>query len=205
MTFVRTAVVIGGLGLAAALAGALELAARAIRPRAPLPRYGPVPAFHLTDERGHPFDASAMAGHVSVVDFIFTRCESSCPRLTALMGELQSRLAREGSAAKLVSFSVDPENDTPPVLLDYAAHAHADAARWSFVTGSADDMTRAVVSGFKVAATKIAKGANDYDVMHGDWFVLVDAHAQLRGYYPTDEPGDLAKIDDDVRRLEHER
>jgi protein SCO1/2 len=158
----------------------------------------------LVDEHDAPFTSESMLGHVSVVDFVFTRCTSSCPRLTARMGDLQSRLEGKKSSARLVSFSVDPENDTPPVLSQYAAHAQADPARWSFVTGPPDDVERAVIFGFKVSAARVAKGASDYDVTHGDWFVLVDRRGNLRGYYPMDERDALAALTDDVVRLEHE-
>jgi protein SCO1/2 len=196
---VRLGITLGALVLAIALA----LFARSIRPRPPLPVYGQVPSFHFVDEHGAPFTSESMLGHVSVVDFVFTRCTSSCPRLTARMGELQSRLEGK-SSARLVSFSVDPENDTPPVLLQYAAQAHADPARWSFVTGPQDDVERAVIFGFKVSAARVAKGANDYDVTHGDWFVLVDRRGNLRGYYPMDERQALPGLMEDVRRLERE-
>src|SRR5580700_10894586 len=112
----RVTVVLGALILALALA----LLARSMRPRPPLPVYGHVPTFRLLDERGSSFTNDSMLGHVSVVDFVFTRCSSSCPRLTARMGELQRQLVRDRSDVQLVSFSVDPENDTPPVLADYA-------------------------------------------------------------------------------------
>src|ERR1700722_18134393 len=158
----RIAVLLGGIALALAVA----LIARAMRPPPPLPVLGAVPPFHLVDERGAPYGSDAMLGHVTVVDFVFTRCPSSCPRLTARMGELQARLRADGSGARLVSFSVDPDNDTPPVLRAYAAKAGADLERWTFVTGPADDVTRAVVLGFKISAAKVATGANDYDVTH---------------------------------------
>jgi protein SCO1/2 len=118
------------------------------------------------------------------------------------MSDLQSRLVEAKSRAKLVSFSVDPENDTPSVLSDYAARAHADTARWSFVTGPADDVERTVVSGFKMSAAKVARGAGDYDITHGDWFVLIDSRGEMRGYYTTDEPADLDGLLSDVLRLE---
>jgi protein SCO1 len=194
-------VFLGGLALALALA----LVARAMRPQPRLPVLGAVPAFHLQDERGAPYANDAMLGHVSVVDFVFTRCPSSCPRLTARMGELQSRLARDHSDARLVSFSVDPENDTPPVLSAYAGHAGADLARWTFVTGPVDDVTRAVVEGFKVSAAKVWTGANDYDVTHGNWFVLTDRAGAIRGYYPTEEAADFERLVSDTERLERER
>jgi protein SCO1/2 len=168
----------------------------------PLPVLGQVPAFHLVDERGAPFTDAAMKGHTSVVDFVFTRCPSSCPRLTARMGELQGRLAKDASAVKLVSISVDPDYDTAPVLAAYAAKAGADLGRWSFVTGPADDVTRAVVLGFKVSAEKVSTEAGDYDVTHGDWFVLVDAAGAIRGYYPTEEASDFDRLVADAEHLE---
>jgi protein SCO1/2 len=193
-----------------AIALALSLAARSMRPKA-LPVYGVIPDFRLMDERGVAKNASSMLGQVSVVDFIFTRCTSSCPHLTARMAELQSRLEHERSGARLVSISVDPENDTPAVLSEYAARAHADPSRWSFLTGDEQEVQRAVVLGFKVSAAKIATGAGAYDVVHGDWFVVVDRRGRLRGYYPTtDLQGQgphmsLGALVKDVLRLEREK
>ncbi len=197
-----------GILLAAGLALVIALAfvARAHRPRPAPALYGHVPSFHLVDQHGAPFSDGSMLGHVSVVDFIFTRCPSSCPRLTAHMGELQARLEREGSRARLVSFSVDPDNDTPPVLAEYAARAHADDKRWSFLTGPDADVRTAVVSGFKVALDKEPRpDSNEYDVVHGDWFVLVDPRGSLRGYYQTDDPKDLDGLVADLLWLERSK
>jgi protein SCO1 len=196
----RTAVFLGGIALALAVA----LMARAMRPPPALPVLGAVPAFHLLDDRGAPYTNEAMLGHVTVVDFIFTRCPSSCPRLTARMGELQSRLARDHSGARLVSFSVDPENDTPAVLSAYATQAGADPARWSFVTGPVNDVMRAAVEGFKVSAAKVWMGAGDYDVTHGNWFVLTDRAGAIRGYYPTEETADFERLVRDAERQDRE-
>ncbi|HEY8038258.1 MAG TPA: SCO family protein, partial [Polyangiaceae bacterium] len=82
MARVRRLVVTAG-ALAAAVA--LALVARSMRPRPPLPVLGQIPGFHLVDERGAPYTTGSMLGHVTVVDFVFTRCSSSCPRLTARM------------------------------------------------------------------------------------------------------------------------
>jgi protein SCO1/2 len=198
MAIARAAVTVGGLAIATGLA----LLARALRPEPPMPVYGHVPALALVDAQKQPFTTDAMLGHVTVVDFIFTHCTASCPRLTARMGELQARLAREGGTAHLVSISVDPENDTPDVLAKYATDALADPARWTFVTGPADDVEKAVVAGFKVAAAREAKGAGESEVVHGDWFVLVDAKGGIRGYYPTTTSEEIEALWRDVRRAE---
>jgi protein SCO1/2 len=194
----RRVVTIGGMLLAVGLA----LLARSIRPKPPLPVFGQVPAFQLVDERGAPYTAGSLQGHTTVVDFIFTRCPSSCPRLTKRMGELQARLAKDGSGVRLASFSVDPENDTPAVLSQYAAKAGADLDRWTFVTGPVDDVIKTVVQGFKVSAAKVARGAEDYDVTHGDWFVLVDRAGQIRGYYGSEDGSDVSTLVGDAERLE---
>lgn len=197
---VRLATILGALALATALA----FTARLMRPRAPLPLLGHVPVFQLVDERGDRFTTESLLGHVSVVDFIFTHCTSSCPRLTARMAELQESVRRDPIGVRLVSFSVDPENDTPATLAAYAAKAGADPARWTFVTGPVEDIERAVELGFKVSAAKVAKGASDYDVIHGEWFVLVDPSGDIRGYYPTSEAREFQALLDDVKRLERE-
>lgn len=197
----RIAVFVGGLALLLGIA----IVARAMRPAPPLPVLGAVPPFQLVDERGARYSNESMRGHVAVVDFIFTRCPSSCPRLTARMAELEARLAKDGRDARLVSFSVNPENDTPSVLLAYAAKAGANLGRWTFVTGPVDDVMRAAVLGFKVSAAKVATGANDYDVTHGDWFVVVDRAGSIRGYYPTQEASDFERLVADVERLDAEK
>jgi protein SCO1/2 len=198
---VRLATSVGGIALAVALA----FAARWMHPRPPLPILGHVPSFHLVDEHGGPFTNESMLGHVSVVDFIFTRCTSSCPRLTARMATLQDELGRRGREVRLVSFSVDPENDSPPVLTAYAAKANADPTRWTFVTGSGDDMQRAVVLGFKISAAKVSTGANDYDVIHGDWLVLVDRAGDVRGYYPVGQEEEFRALLRDAIRLANQK
>jgi len=53
-----------------------------------------------------------------------------------------------------------------------------------------------------MSAAKIDRGANDYDVVHGDWFVLVDRKGAIRGYYPTGTDAEFATLVQDVRRLE---
>jgi protein SCO1/2 len=180
------------------------------RATGPQPVLGHVPAFSLLDQNGARFEPGALAGKVWVTDFVFTHCESSCPRLTARMRELQTRLADEGKKrgrpvdVRLVSFSVDPENDTPPVLAAYAAKAKADTSTWSFVTGPSKDVENTIVLGFKMSAVKVENEAGDSEVLHGNWFVLVDRTGDIRGYYPTEQQPEFEAMVADVLRLERE-
>lgn len=91
------------------------------------------PPFTLTDQEGKAFDASQLKGKVWVADFVFTNCTSLCPMMTEQMHEFQQKTA--GSSVQMVSFSVDPEHDTPAALKTYAQMNQADLSRWHFLTG----------------------------------------------------------------------
>jgi len=184
-----------GLGLLALLVAAVWLPAR-LRPRAPeLPVYAVLPSFALTDQAGAPFGRERLLGAPTIVNFIFTSCPTICPLLTRKMHTLQDWSA--GSAVRLVSFSVDPETDTPPVLRAYGEKHGADFARWTFVTGDREAVDSAVVAGFKVALERLKPGATQapdiWEIVHGERFVLVDGEGRIRGYYDA--------LDDDMRRL----
>src|SRR5262249_55970346 len=89
----------------------------------------------------------------------------------------------------LVSFSVDPETDTPPVLKEYAGRYGANPQRWSFLTGPAESMDK-VVGGYWQIVEKMPRpdGAG-FDIPHSERFVLVDGAGHIRGFYKTDEGG----------------
>jgi protein SCO1/2 len=172
-----------------------------------LPTIAHVPSFDARDQRGRAFRAEALRGSIWIVDFVFTSCPTVCPRLTARMAELQGRIEKLGklrAPVKLLSLSVDPENDTPPVLAAYAAKYGAHEATWTFATGKTEDLDRVVVQGFKQRYDKADPSIGIMEVMHGDRFVLVDARSDIRAYYDTTEPGALDRIVADVERVADE-
>ncbi len=195
--------ILGGLML---FALGVAIVGRTFRPKPPLPLYGTVPTFALTDQSGASFTNADMLGKAWVADFVFTHCTSTCPTLTAHMKQLETTLDAKGKGAgvRFVSFSVDPENDTPPVLAAYAAKAGADAPRWTFVTGASDDIQKTVVDGFKVAIARTDRGGGENDILHGNWFAVGDARGRVRGYYIVENEDDMKVLVDDVTRLEAE-
>ena len=80
-----------------------------------VPVLGQLPEFTLVDQDEKPFVRESMEGNLSVSAFVFTHCRSTCPRITAHMKGLQSRLS-DVPSTQLVSVSVDPRNDTPEVI-----------------------------------------------------------------------------------------
>jgi protein SCO1/2 len=159
----------------------------------PPPVLGTLPAFTLTDQHGHPFGTTDLAGKVWVADFIFTGCQEACPQLTARMREVGRRARNLGPDFHLVSISVDPERDTPERLAAYAARYSASPLAWSFLTGPAGAIEAAVTGGFKEGmGREPARGSNDTDfwqIFHGEHLVLVDRELRIRGYFPATPEG----------------
>src|SRR6185503_8517161 len=79
----------------------------------PLPDHGTVPAFSLVDQTGAPFTDAALRGKVTVVSFVFTRCDTICPVISMKMARIQEKTFDLSRDIKLASFSVDPKYDTP--------------------------------------------------------------------------------------------
>lgn len=168
----------------------------------PLPQLGQVGAFSLQNQSAKGVSADTLRGKVWVAAFFFTRCPSICPRITRRMRALQVAAAQHAQALELVSFSVDPENDTPPALLAYAQRFDADLQHWSFLTGELDVLKRTVVDSFKLALDGRADpGAENGGIIHGSHLVLVDRTLAIRGYYRTDDDDDMARILEDASRL----
>lgn len=159
-------------------------------PHAPALRV-PLPAFELTNERGERYGSADLKGRVWVADFVFTSCPTVCPKLTKRMAEVQHRARNLGDAFHLVTFTVDPENDTPERLAAYAKTYRASPRRWTFLTGTLGDVETTVVKGFKMALGKeeLAPSSGIFSIFHGEKLVLVDQEGAIRGYYDADDEG----------------
>ena len=172
----------------------------------PLPTYYEVPSFALTDQEGKSFGSAELEGRIWVASFIFTHCPTVCEGLTEGLKRVGDRLGPK-SGVQLVTFSVDPENDTPEVLRAYAEKRSLDQSRWRFLTGELAAMQKAVIEGFKLPMQRAEDGqelppaAQLMGIAHGTRLVLVDRALQIRGYYEVDEPG-LERLVADARRLD---
>ena len=160
----------------------------------------PAPGFTglgLTDQAGRPFDESRLKGRVWIADFIFTSCAGSCPGMSAKLAELQRRLPPE---VLLVSFSVDPKRDTPPVLAEYARRYGAHPDRWFFLTGLEETMVQPFIGqGFELSVAE--GGSPEEPIVHSVRFVLVDRDWQIRGYYDSTDPAQIEKLVRDAGSL----
>ena len=153
-----------------------------------------VPAFSLVDQNEQPVTDQTLCGKPWVAAFIFTKCAGPCPMMSANMAKLQQRVAHPD--LKLVSFTVDPQRDTPAVLKQYAHTLGANESRWSFLTGSSDAMT-AVAKGMLLP---FMPASADADITHSTKFLLVDESGGVRGVYSSDAEG-MEQLATDAAKL----
>lgn len=157
--------------------------------------FDPLGPFHLTERSGRAVTDATLADQVWIASFIFTRCPSSCPKISAVMKTLQSRL--KGTRVRLVSLSVDPEHDTPAVLSNYAHRFGADPDRWWFLTGPKDEVYPLLLERFHVPAvpsTPEDQALGAEAVSHSARLALIDRGNRVVGYFDSDDPAAVSRL-----------
>jgi protein SCO1/2 len=162
-----------------------------------LPDYGAVPNFQMTDSEGRGFDSRSLQRKVWVADFIYTNCPGPCSRMSSQMHRLAQRLKGDPDV-RLVSISVDPARDTPPVLKEFARHFGGPTPQWIFLTGSPE-----TVHGLAYVTFHVGDVIGRMD--HSTRFSLVDRHSHIRGYYSTFDQEGMSSLLRDFAALRNSR
>lgn len=157
----------------------------------PPPVIGRVAEFSLVAANGARFGSAELRGHAYVASFFFTRCPSICPTLMSQLARLDRKYREEGfDSMRIVSVSVDPEHDTPPVLRDAEKRYGADGTHWVLLTGTRDEIRALAVDGLKLAVGDAASApGGEMDIAHSAKLVLVDGDGNVRGYYDSTDIG----------------
>jgi len=143
----------------------------------------PLDEFELTERSGQPFRSRDMVGKVWVTTFFFASCPGACPRLNANIKHLNS--LEELKEVTWVSITVDPSNDTLPVLREYADRYQADPERWLFCRADLDYIKRIGTDFLKLPVSW--KG-------HNEMAVVIDKTGKLRGMYDATRTSQSEKL-----------
>ena len=179
------------------------------QPDQPLGRFNTVPPFTFTERTGQPFDAAALRGKVWLANFFFTACPGPCLAMNSRMQEIQQDLEKDKAhRVELVSFSIAPEMDTPPVLTRYAARFHAETGRWFFLTGDRDMIYHVAHDVFMLPVLKTDPAKRDADqgeYIHTTKIALVDGQGVVRAYFDSTDPEVVQRVLTDVGVLLREK
>lgn len=171
-------------------------------PKPALPQLGSIADFTLTERSGKDLTNRDLIGKVWVANFIFTACGGPCPKLSQNFSEFQKEIAGMADV-RLVSFSVNPTGDTPPVLTKYATRFGADPQRWLFVTGDKAAVYNLIETSFKLVAQPNydPKAPPSEKFIHSTRLVLVDRNGVIRAYYDGLLPETYPKLKADIDRI----
>jgi protein SCO1 len=139
--------------------------------------YHTIPPFEFIDQNGQLFSSKALEDKIYVANFFFATCPTICPKMSTNMLQVQDRF-QDRDDFRLLSFTVNPEHDTPEVLKEYAEKVHATDGVWTFLTGNKDSIYSVGFNGYFVSAQKdsIAPGG----FLHSSNLMLIDGEGRLR-------------------------
>jgi protein SCO1/2 len=157
----------------------------------------------LTNQLGNTVTLDELKGKVLVIDFFFTHCGSICPALTHNMKKLQDAIKRQDNIkyadtnfVQLLSFSVDPERDSVPVLKKYADKFGVNHDVWWMLTGS-----KKTIYDFAFEELKVDKYNDepiDSSFVHTSRFTVLDKDRIVRGYYNGLDDTSLSRLSNDI-------
>ena len=159
----------------------------------PLPVLGDIPPFKLVDNFGQSFTEENISGKIWVADLIFTTCAGPCPIMSTEMKSVHKTYL-ENENIHMVTITVNPDYDSPEVLIEYGERYDADFDKWHFLTGKYENIQSLIADGFKM-------GDIEEIVFHSTRFALIDPNMNIRGYYMGTESKDVKKLMGDIKKL----
>ena len=153
-----------------------------------------LPEFSFTDQQSRAFGTHQLLGKAWIADFIRTR-DTQAGAQTAMLDKLKNELRRRPGWGdiRLVTFTLDPEHDSPEVLRRYATSAGVDEDQWRFLTGPQEQLRQ------------LRAGSAQPTPESGRELMLVDPQGHVRGFYDGDVTGRREALKRDVLTTLQER
>lgn len=156
--------------------------------------------FSYTNQQNEKVTLSDIEGTPTLVNFIFTNCDTVCPPMTFNMTEIQGAIEKEGiTDYRILSFSVDPENDTPEALKEFMVPYTINEEKWDFLTGySQEEITDLALNSFQAI---VQDDPQSDQVIHGTSFYLVDPEGTVVKSYDGISNVPVDEIVTDIKAL----
>jgi protein SCO1/2 len=165
--------------------------------------YHQVPEFTLLNQDSVLFGTDNFKNKIFVADFFFASCKTICPKMATNLIVAQKKLNFLKKNFGIISITVDPENDKPYKLKEYAKKVHAEPDMWNFLTGDKKLIYSLALNGFLVNALEdTSKSIPDF--LHSEKLILVDRQRRIRGYYDGTSTAEINRLIDEVRVLQTE-
>jgi protein SCO1/2 len=146
----------------------------------------PVPELQLEDLQGKPVTNADFDGKVRLVYFYFSSCPDVCPPTTYSLSQVQEALKEKGyfgDKAQIVSITVDPDIDTPPVLQEFGSRYGVDPVGWKFLRGT-EAKSRELAEKYGIMVIEDKAG----NISHSNAIMIVDPKGNIRSWYDPSDP-----------------
>ena len=138
-----------------------------------------------------------------IANFIFTNCKTVCLPMSSNFSTLQKELEKRDLNVQLVSFSVDPDYDSPEVLKEYGERYDANFETWHFLTGyDMQTIKELSIKSFRAFLKEPEEG--DDQVTHDTRFFLVNPEGEIVKGYDGVNAGSIDEIIEDIVVLKEE-
>lgn len=158
----------------------------------------PMTDFSFETQDGESLSLDDLKGDWWITYFSYTNCRTVCPRTTSNMVDVQNALKEDGLHPQIVSFNVDPTNDTPVDLKAYAEEYEVDLDTWDFLTGY-DYETIQEIS--KESFQAILEDGESDQISHSYMFYLVDPKGNVVKKYDGMSDNEHDILIDDVKKV----
>jgi protein SCO1/2 len=162
--------------------------------------YHTISGFSLLNQDSNQVSEKIFKGKIHVANFFFTTCGTICPKMSSEMMRVQHAFEKDTNVV-IVSYTVDPEHDTPLVLKEYASQHNAIKNKWFFLTGDKKTIYDLARNSYYLVAGEGDGGQEDF--IHSEMFTLIDKEGRIRG--GKDKRGNMLTYDGtnilDVNRL----
>lgn len=158
-----------------------------------------VPSFEYLTQDSTVLSSEEIKGKVWIAKFFFTHCPTICPPMTSAMKEVNNELSENSENIVFLSFSIDPDRDSPKRLRTYIERHEITANNWYFLTGNEESTHRLGVKGFQILAQSDDNAPGGF--AHSPNFVLVDEQGHIRGVYDGLNDKSRGQLVKDARKL----
>lgn len=163
-------------------------------------KYYAIPAFSFLNQDSLEVTNQTLAGQLYVADFIFLQCPTICPKMNVEMKRVYDAfLAQE--KVRFVSYTIDPKNDSIPLLKAYSESLGVDPKKWHFLHGDEGEIHQ-LAEGYFMQAYQETNAPGGY--VHSGGFLLIDGNQHIRGVYDGTSPTDVNRLIGDIHLLVNE-
>lgn len=156
--------------------------------------------FSFTNQNNDTVKLDDFNGEWWIADFVFTNCTTVCLPMTSNMSLLQEKMTENDITVQLVSFSVDPDYDTPEVLKKYGQEYEADFSSWHFLTGyDFKTIKELSIKSFRAMLKEPEYGSDQ--VTHDVRFFLVNPQGEVVKSYDGVKASSMDEILQDLLTL----